>query len=113
MNTCIASRLCTVAPIGARWTATAASTLGAPAEAGCSDAARQHQKKCWSHAYDRFITLANRGDADAARLALFMHHYGPQLYGSDEDPSAQEVEAWTQLAAQAASRHHPAYQPAR
>ena len=34
-----------------------------------------------SEAYGQFIELANRGDVDAARVALFMNGYGASLYG--------------------------------
>jgi hypothetical protein len=33
-------------------------------------------------AYQRFAALANRGDADAARVVFFMHEHGPSLHGS-------------------------------
>lgn len=41
--------------------------------------------------------MANNGDADAARIALFMHRFGPQLYGRYWDLSPQEADSWTQL----------------
>lgn len=110
MNTCIASRLCTVARIGAPWTASAASTLGAPPQEGFSEAARHYQTMRWSEAYGHFSRLANRGEADAARVALFMHQHGPQLYGSDWHASDEEVQAWTQLSAQARGRPSIDYQ---
>jgi hypothetical protein len=110
MNTCIATRLCTVAPIGARWTASASSTLGAEPEPGFSQAARHHQKKRWSEACGHFAVLANRGDPDAARTALFMHRYGRQLYGSVWEASPGELESWAQLSARSSGRSPLDYQ---
>ena len=108
MNSSVASRLCTVARIGAPWTATAASTLGASPEAGFSEAARHHQLKRWSEAYDHFVRLANQGEANAARVALFMHQHGTQLYGSEWAASEHEVQVWTKLAALAVGRRQTA-----
>jgi hypothetical protein len=50
-----------------------------------------------SDAFGRFIELANRGDVDAARIALFMHAYGPVLYGKYWEAGSQDVAYWTSL----------------
>ena len=50
-----------------------------------------------SDAFGRFIDLANRGDVDAARIALFMHSYGPVLFGKQWDAGSQDVAYWTTL----------------
>lgn len=76
----------------------AAETRGA--DLSFAQAADQHQKSRYSGAYGRFVILANRGDRDAARIALFMHRYGPSLYGTFWDASMEEVETWEQLASQ-------------
>lgn len=62
-------------------------------------------------AYGRFVELANRGDADAARIALFMHHYGPLLYGKYWDADAADLEDWARLAEGHKGRAAPAYRP--
>jgi hypothetical protein len=35
-----------------------------------------------SEAYGRFLALAHKGDPDAARIVLFMGHYGPMVHGT-------------------------------
>ena len=78
----------------------------APATAAAKDdwafnyAVEQYQRGRWSDAYGRFIALANDGDRDAARIALFMLRYGPRLYGSHWDASPDDVEEWEALANQ-------------
>ncbi|MEI8159063.1 MAG: hypothetical protein WCH60_19570 [Burkholderiales bacterium] len=54
----------------------------------------------WPAAYGKFAVLADHGDADAARIALFMHRFGPRLYGSAWDASEYQLEHWLQLASQ-------------
>lgn len=76
------------------------------------EAAEQYQKSRHSDAYGRFIVLANSGDRDAARIVLFMHRYGPTLYGSYWDASTEEVELWEQLSTQG-GRTSPAFRAAR
>ncbi len=61
------------------------------------DAIRQYKDGRLAEAFGRFVALANNGDADAARIALFMHRFGPPLYGRYWDLSPQEAESWTQL----------------
>lgn len=56
-----------------------------------------------SEAFGRFTDLANRGDVDAARIALFMHGYGPILFGKHWDASEADTDHWRRLA-----RHGPA-----
>lgn len=50
-----------------------------------------------SDAWGRFHDLANRGDPDAARIALFLHAYGPVLYGKHWDALAHDVAYWNSL----------------
>jgi hypothetical protein len=50
-----------------------------------------------SDAFGRFIELANRGDVDAARIALFMNAYGPVLYGKYWEAGSQDVAYWASL----------------
>jgi hypothetical protein len=57
-----------------------------------------HQAK-FAGAYGRFCALADRGDPEAARIALFMLRYGTQLYGSDWTASQDQIIRWIALAA--------------
>ncbi len=76
-----------------------------------SDAVAQFQKGRWSDAYGRFIEMANEGDADAARIAVFMQRYGPLLFGSNWDAAADDRADWQRLAASRQGRPPPAFRP--
>lgn len=67
----------------------------------------QYRAGRYSDAFGRLLPLASGGDADAARIVLFMHHFGPSLYGSYWDLNPQEIAAFTQLAA-SQTRHKEA-----
>ena len=71
----------------------------------------QYQQGRVAAAYGRFVELANQGDADAARIALFMHHYGPMLYGKYWDADATDLQEWRLLAESPKGRSAPAYRP--
>lgn len=66
-----------------------------------------------SHAFGMFIALANRGDVDAARIALFMHTYGPTLWGTHWEAAREDIEYWTSLVRNSttAGRPQPAFEP--
>jgi len=69
-------------------------------------AAMQLYDDChYSVAYGRLVELADGGHAEAARIALLMVRFGPQLYGSQWSASANQIERWIQLA----SRNQPAF----
>ncbi|HEY0418764.1 MAG TPA: hypothetical protein VGC80_04525 [Acetobacteraceae bacterium] len=86
--------------------------LGMAADAqGYDEAVVQYQNGRWADAYGRFIALANEGDADAARTALFMLRYGPQLYNAHWDAMPSEVARWEKLAASTQGRSSPVFQP--
>jgi hypothetical protein len=61
------------------------------------EATRSFRAGRLSEAFGRFQDLANRGDPDAARVALFMHAYGPTLYGKHWDALPQDVAYWASL----------------
>lgn len=71
----------------------------------------QYQQGRWADAYGRFMALANDGDADAARTALFMYRYGPQLYNAHWDAMPAHVARWERLAASTQGRSSPVFQP--
>lgn len=94
----------------------AAVACGAAAAATPEDpfrqAAAQYRAGRYSDAFGRFLAMAAHGDADAARIVLFMHEFGPTLYGSYWDLNADEREAFTRLAATRLARKQPEFQPA-
>jgi hypothetical protein len=86
--------------------------LGMAADSqGYDEAVAQYHNGRWADAYGRFMALANEGDADAARTALFMLRYGPQLYNSHWDAIPAEVSRWEKLAASSQGRSSPTFQP--
>jgi hypothetical protein len=68
-----------------------------PAEREYDDAVRNFRAGRMSHAFGKFINLADRGDVDSARIALFLHTYGPVLFGKQWDAGEQDVAYWTML----------------
>lgn len=78
-----------------------------------AEAVRSFRSGRTADAFGRFIDLANRGDVDAARIALFMHSYGPTLYGTYWEAGAQDVEYWTSLVrnSPASTRRVAEFQP--
>lgn len=94
-------------------TATAPATAAAKDDWAFNEAVGQYQRGQWADAYGRFIALANDGDRDAARIALFMYRYGPRLYGSHWDASPDDVEVWEQLGTQSPKtfRAAPVFKP--
>jgi hypothetical protein len=66
-----------------------------------------------SEAFGRFVDLANRGDVDSARVALFMQSYGPVLYGKQWDAGPENVAYWSTLVRNSgtSARPMPEFQP--
>lgn len=73
-------------------------------------AVQQYRNGRFADAYGRFLVLADRGDADAARVVLFMYRFGPSLYGAHWDAHQEDIAFWTQLANKE-GRPHPAFRP--
>jgi hypothetical protein len=74
-------------------------------------ASAQYRQGRYSDAFGKFLELANGGDADAARVVVFMHTFGPTLYGSYWDLSTDQVEHFTRLTASRKARKQPEFQP--
>lgn len=51
----------------------------------------------FAEAYGRFIALADEGDADAGCIALVMHRYGPEVFGSMWDATAEQLAQWSRM----------------
>jgi hypothetical protein len=64
-----------------------------------TEAVHEYRAGRWSSAFGRFITLANDGNVEAARIALFMQLHGRQLYGSDWDASEDDIALWSRMTA--------------
>ena len=72
-----------------------------------ADAVRQFKTGRLAEAYGHFMVLANRGDADAARIGIFLHKFGPALYGRHWDLTPHEEKAWEMLAKSGKARQDP------
>lgn len=64
-------------------------------------AAAQYRAANWGEAFDRMAALADAGHPGAARIALFMHTYGPQMYGRYWRVDPQRAQRWERAAATA------------
>lgn len=93
--------------------ASAPATAAAKDDWAFNHAVEQHQRGQWSDASGRFIVLANNGDRDATRIALFMLSYGPRLYASHWDASPDDAEEWKALVNQSPTtfRATPVFKP--
>ena len=69
-----------------------------------ADAAKSLRAGRFAEAYGRFVTLADEGDADAGRIALVMHRYGPEVFGSMWDATTEQLAQWTSWSAAAAQK---------
>ena len=84
-----------------------------PTQREFSEAVQQFRNGRRSEAFGRFIALANRGDVDAARIALHLHTYGSLLYGTQWEAGRDDVDYWTTLVRNSptAGRGQPEYAP--
>ena len=78
--------------------ATAMPTSAASDEERFADAMALYRDGRYSAAYGHFATLADGGHADAARIALLMVRFGPQLYGVPWSASDYQVARWADFA---------------
>lgn len=56
-----------------------------------------YERSHWPEAYAGFLLLADSGHAEAARIALLMHRYGPRLYGLHFEAGDAQVDRWSRL----------------
>ena len=95
----------------------ALAICAAPSHAGpdsrFNEAAASYRAARYSEAFGRMMALAANGDPDAARIVLFMHQYGPVLYGNYWDLNNEELFAFQELAILAKARPAPPFRPMR
>jgi hypothetical protein len=89
------------------------SGAASPVEREYEAAVKSFRSGRTSEAFGQFIDLANRGDVDSARIALFMHSYGAVLYGKQWEAGPQEVAYWNTLVRNSgtSARPLPEFQP--
>ncbi|MBK9359846.1 MAG: hypothetical protein IPM99_12940 [Rubrivivax sp.] len=92
------ARLAVLAPLVVAGVAAQAQGALHP-EQSFEAAMQAYQDGRYPAAYGRFVKLASGGHAEAARIALAMHRYGPQLYGSQWDAAPHQLRDWIAAAA--------------
>jgi hypothetical protein len=65
-----------------------------------------------SEAYGRFLALAHKGDPDAARIVLFMGHYGPMVHGTFWELTDKDAATLRKTAMRPSLRARPLPDPA-
>lgn len=66
------------------------------------DAAMSSYERChWALVFEQLAALADRGHAEAARIALQMERHGPALYATRFGASAQQRDRWLAFATDA------------
>lgn len=73
------------------------SGAAAPVEREYADAVRSFRTGRTAEAFGQFTELANRGDVDAARIALFLHSYGAVLFNKQWEADPRHVAYWSAL----------------
>ena len=76
--------------------ALASASAAEIATAQAFDTALQDYERChWLSAFEQLLRLADRGHAQAARMAMQMVRYGPALYGQTFALSPGQMERFT------------------
>lgn len=70
----------------------------ATSEAESSNALDAYERGHYALAYALWARQADAGEAEAARLALQMYRYGPQLYGQAFVISSSQRQRWLHVA---------------
>jgi hypothetical protein len=69
----------------------ARGTALAPTFAAAAESLRTGR---YAEAYGRFVRLADEGHADAGRIALVMHRFGPSVFASAWDARVEQLVEW-------------------
>jgi hypothetical protein len=85
----------------------------APVEREYAEAVQTFRAGRTAEAFGRFMEMANRGDVDAARIALFLHSYGAVLFNKQWEADPRDVAYWTMLVRNSgtSARPLPEFQP--
>lgn len=85
--------LCTVA-LAALVTMNAAPAAAVGADDAFVAAMQRYDEGRYALAYGRLVALADAGHPEAARVALMMLRYGPQLFGAAWSATPGQVDRW-------------------
>jgi hypothetical protein len=73
----------------------AAQVSAAESSSDLAYAQSLYQQQKWAGAYGRFVTLADRGNPEAACVALFMVSHGQSLYKSAWSATQGQIQNWS------------------
>jgi hypothetical protein len=90
--------------LGAALSLPAHAQATADRDAAFAAATQEYRAQHYAGAYGRFVRLADQGHAEAARIAWMMYRDGPVLFGTQWYASTPQLEAWSKLVVDAASR---------
>jgi hypothetical protein len=62
-------------------------------------AATEYEHGHWLEAFAAFARLADRCEAEPARIAVLMWRHGPMLYRAEFEASREQIQRWARLAA--------------
>lgn len=80
------------------------SASAAPMDGRFEAAMQQYDDSHYGAAYEQFASLADQGHDEAARIALLMARFGPQLYGHQWPASAEQKAHWQQVVSRGPSK---------
>lgn len=63
-------------------------------ESPLAEARQLYEEGRWTAAWDLLASLADRGDAEAARMVIRMTRFGPQLFRQDWAPAPARMARW-------------------
>ncbi|MEJ5990954.1 hypothetical protein WG902_13215 [Ramlibacter sp. PS3R-8] len=93
----VAMAVAFVAVVGGRSMPATAGPAATLAELEYAEAVQTFRAGRTSVAFGQFMALAKRGDVDSARITLFLHAYGPVLYGKQWDVMPSDLDQWNTL----------------
>lgn len=64
----------------------------------CAEARQLYQDGRWSLAWERFASLADRGDVESAQMVIRMTRFGPQLFQQAWAPAPERMAKWRVVA---------------
>lgn len=65
-----------------------------PMEDDAAEARQLYDEGRWTLAWERFASLADRGDVDSARMVIRMTRFGPQLFQQTWTPTQDRMAKW-------------------
>lgn len=67
-------------------------------EEECAQARQFYEDGRWSLAWERFASLADRGDVESAQMVIRMTRFGAQLFQQAWEPAPERMAKWRVVA---------------